>query len=131
MHSVGSVDPLRPGKNASLDLPRAVNLARTAHVEPSGHRWINHEHGLPLGVSNSKFSEIEITLGPNSRVAFYSDGITDLDFGEEYGAERLLAQMQSPDATPESLIADVKKFVNGAGLRDDATVILVATGPQE
>jgi len=43
------------------------------------------------------------------------------------GAGRLLAQMQCPDVSPESLLADVGKFTNGTGLRDDATVILVAT----
>jgi hypothetical protein len=39
--------------------------------------------------------------------------------------ERLLAQMQSPDVTLDGLLADVRKFANGTGLRDDATVILV------
>jgi len=115
---------------------RTLRIANAGHLpplfvdstEPSGHRWINHDQGLPLGVSTSKFSESEITLSPNSRVAFYSDGITEaeLDSGEEYGSERLLAQLQSATVTPESLISDVKKFVNGAGLRDDATVILVS-----
>jgi sigma-B regulation protein RsbU (phosphoserine phosphatase) len=111
---------------------RALRIASAGHlapllVEPSGHRWINHEHGLPLGISASKFSETEVTLGEHSRIAFYSDGITEaeVDSGEEYGAERLLAQMQSPDVTPEGLLADVRKFANGTGLRDDATVILV------
>ncbi len=111
---------------------RVLRIASAGHlapllVEPSGHRWINHEHGLPLGISASKFSETEVTLGEHSRIAFYSDGITEseVDSGEEYGAERLLAQMQSPDVTPEGLLADVRKFANGTGLRDDATVILV------
>ncbi len=116
---------------------RVLRIANAGHlapllVEPSGHRWINHEHGLPLGISASKFSETEVTLGEHSRIAFYSDGITEADrdsadkaSGEEYGAERLLAQMQSPDFTLESLLADVRKFANGTGLRDDATVILV------
>ena len=116
---------------------RVMRIASAGHlapllVEPSGHRWINHEHGLPLGISASKFSETEVTLGEHSRIAFYSDGITEadidsagIDSGEEYGAERLLAQMQSPDVTPDSLLADVRKFANGTGLRDDATVILV------
>jgi phosphoserine phosphatase RsbU/P len=96
-------------------------------LNPSGYRWIQTEQGLPLGISTSKYSETEIKLAPGSRVAFYSDGITEaeLDSGEEYGPERLLAQLQSPDFSPEGLLADVKKFVNGAGLRDDATVILV------
>jgi len=111
---------------------RVLRIANAGHlspllVEPSGHRWIGHEHGMPLGISASKFSETEVTLGEHSRIAFYSDGITEADLasGEEYGAERLLAQMQSPDVTPEALLADVRKFSNGNGLRDDATVILV------
>jgi len=112
---------------------RVLRIANAGHlapllIEPRGHRWINHEHGMPLGISASKFSETEVTLGDDSRIAFYSDGITEADLpsGEEYGAERLLAQMQSPDVTPEGLLADVKTFSNGTGLRDDATVILVS-----
>ncbi len=114
---------------------RTLRLANAGHLPPLlvdatgplGYRWIQNEHGLPLGVSASKFSETEIELDPDSRVAFYSDGITEaeVDSGEEYGSERLLAHAQSPDFSPASLIADVRKFANGAGLRDDATVILV------
>jgi len=118
----GELDPQR----------RTLKLANAGHLPPlvvdsQSARWIQSEHGLPLGVSASTFSETEITLGSTSRVAFYSDGITEAEFesGEEYGPDRLLAQLQVPGATPESLIADVRKFANGAGLRDDATVILV------
>ncbi len=97
-------------------------------VEP-GFRWIETEQGLPLGVSASRFSEVEIQFGPGARILFYSDGITEADLpsGEEYGSERLLAQMLSPNFTPESLLANVRSFVNGAGLRDDATVILLSS----
>jgi sigma-B regulation protein RsbU (phosphoserine phosphatase) len=117
---------------------RILRIANAGHlspllVEPSGHRWITHEHGLPLGISASKFSEAEVKLGEHSRIAFYSDGITEAeaDSGEEYGAERLLAQMHAPDITPDSLLADVRNFTNGCGLRDDATVILVAARGKE
>src|SRR6266550_8643981 len=54
---------------AEFDPPtRVLRIANAGHlapllVEPSGHRWINHEHGLPLGISASKFSETEVTLG--------------------------------------------------------------------
>jgi sigma-B regulation protein RsbU (phosphoserine phosphatase) len=119
---------------------RTLRLANAGHLpplfvdsaEPAGHRWIQTEHGLPLGVSASKFSETVVELSPNSRVAFYSDGITEaeLESGEEYGAERLLAQLQASDVTPEDLISDVRKFANGAGLRDDATVILLGARPE-
>jgi sigma-B regulation protein RsbU (phosphoserine phosphatase) len=118
---------------AELDpASRVLRIANAGHlapllVEPSGHRWIHHEHGLPLGISASKFSETEVTLGDDSRIAFYSDGITEaeVDSGEDYGAARLLGQMQSPDVSVDGLLADVRKFANGTGLRDDATVILV------
>ncbi|MBI1739347.1 MAG: serine/threonine-protein phosphatase, partial [Candidatus Koribacter versatilis] len=116
---------------------RRLRLANAGHlppllVEPDGHRWIATEHGLPLGIAVSKFSETEITLSPHARLAIYSDGITEaaLATGEEYGPERLLAQLQLPDASLESLLADVKQFVNGTGLRDDATVILVGARPE-
>ncbi len=116
---------------------RKLRLASAGHlppllVEPDGHRWIATQDGLPLGIATSKFSETEVTLGPDSRLAIYSDGITEaaLESGEEYGPERLLAQMQSPDVCLESLLADVRKFVNGTGLRDDATAILVGARPE-
>jgi sigma-B regulation protein RsbU (phosphoserine phosphatase) len=123
---------------AELDpAKRTLKLANAGHlppllVEPAGYRWIQSEQGLPLGVAVSKFSEIEIPLNEGSRIAFYSDGITEaeLDSGEEYGAERLLAHVQSPDFSPESLLSDVRKFVDGAGFRDDATVILVGRRPE-
>jgi phosphoserine phosphatase RsbU/P len=115
---------------------RTLRLANAGHlppllIEPSGHRWITTEFGLPLGVAASEFSETEIRLGDHSRIAIYSDGITEaaVGSGEEYGSERLLAQLTSSDASLETLLADVKKFVNGSGLHDDATVILVATRP--
>jgi sigma-B regulation protein RsbU (phosphoserine phosphatase) len=118
---------------AELDpASRILRIANAGHlapllIDPSGYRWIKHEHGLPLGISASKFSEAEVTLGEHSRIAFYSDGITEaeIESGEEYGAERLLTQMRLPEVSPEDLLTDVRKFANGAGLRDDATVILV------
>jgi sigma-B regulation protein RsbU (phosphoserine phosphatase) len=123
---------------AELDpAKRTLRLANAGHlppllVESKGHRWIQTEQGLPLGVSASKYSEVEVSLSDEARLAFYSDGITEAaeDFGEEYGSERLLAQLQSPDASLETLLADVKKFVNGGGLRDDATVIMVGARPR-
>ncbi len=122
---------------AELDpASRILRIANAGHlspllVEPSGHRWIDHEHGLPLGITASKFSESVVSLGKNFRVAFYSDGITEaeVEAGEEYGPERLLAQMRRPDITPDNLLADVKKFANGADLRDDASAIIVTPRP--
>jgi len=115
---------------------RTVRLASAGHlppllVEPGRHQWITVERGLPLGIAPCEFSETEVRLGPESRLAIYSDGITEaaLPTGEEYGAERLVAHLQSPGSCLDTLLADVRQFVNGAGLRDDATMILVGTRP--
>ena len=124
---------------AELDPSRhTLRLANAGHLSPllvdaTGHRWIETEQGLPLGVAASKYSEVEITLNEGARVALYSDGITEAaeDGGEEYGSERLLAQLQSPDASLETLLANVKQFVNGSGLRDDATVILIGARSEQ
>jgi len=83
----------------------------TATCRADGHRWITSQDGLPLGIRDSKFSETEIRSG-GSRGSIYSDGITEaaLESGEEYGPES-----SSPNASPvllESLLADVRKFVN-------------------
>jgi sigma-B regulation protein RsbU (phosphoserine phosphatase) len=122
---------------AELDPASGIlRIANAGHlppllVEPAGHRWIDHEHGLPLGISAGEFSETSVALGDHSRVAFYSDGITEAEdaAGEEFGAERLLAQLRLPETTLDNLIADVTNFVNGVGLHDDATAILLAARP--
>ena len=122
---------------AELDPSRRIlRLANAGHLpplllEPSGHRWIANEHGLPLGIATSKFSETEIVLGEHARLAIYSDGITEaaLDSNEEYGSNRLLAHLRLPSASLKSLLSDVRAFVGGTGLRDDATVILVGPRP--
>jgi sigma-B regulation protein RsbU (phosphoserine phosphatase) len=122
---------------AELDpASRILRIANAGHlppllVESSGPRWIATEHGLPLGIASGRFSETLIALSDDSSVTLYSDGITEaaLESGEEYGADRLLAQMKSCEASLEALLADVKNFVNGCGLRDDATGILVTAKP--
>jgi serine phosphatase RsbU (regulator of sigma subunit) len=61
----------------------------------------------------------------------YSDGITEAENpdSEEFGASRLREHISQPDASMESLLGEVRKFANGDGLRDDATVILVRSQP--
>ena len=58
---------------------------------------------------------------------FYSDGITEATNPEEdeYGAERLEKHFRQREVSAESILEDVRTFANGAGLHDDATVILV------
>jgi len=111
---------------------RTITFANAGHLPPllmtdDASRFLNTERGLPLGLAHGDFSECEIAFPKGSRLVLYSDGITEADNGqdEEYGVQRLEAYVARPDVCPESLLKDVRSFANGAGLKDDATVIFV------
>jgi len=107
-------------------------------VEPDGHRWITTQDGLPLGIATSKFSETEITLGPQARLAFYSDGITESlnNAGEEFGYARLEKQLRraqaastgttgSADTMLFSVLGAVQDFAAIRPLTDDMTLAVI------
>jgi sigma-B regulation protein RsbU (phosphoserine phosphatase) len=111
---------------------RTLTLASAGHLQPllvhgDEARFLNSETGLPLGLARGEYSEAEIELKPGCRVVFYSDGITEATNPdeEEYGQLRLKEHLLQPGTSGESLLADVRSFVNGFGLHDDATVITV------
>jgi sigma-B regulation protein RsbU (phosphoserine phosphatase) len=96
-------------------------------VDENGARFLDSERGMPLGLGTGEFSESKVQLSPGSRLVFYSDGITEATglSDEEYGAERMRDHVLQPDASAETILADVRTFANGEGLHDDATVIFV------
>ena len=111
---------------------RTLKFSSAGHLRPllienSHAQFLDTERGLPLGIGPGGYSEAQVQLAPGSRLLFYSDGITEATNLEddEYGAERLEKYFQRADASPESILDDVRTFANGAGLHDDATVILV------
>jgi len=111
---------------------RTLSFANAGHLHPlfidgKGARFIDTERGVPLGISCGDYSETSVTLSAGSRLVFYSDGITEAVNGEEqeYGLERLAEHAISPDASAVSIVDDVRAFSNGAGVRDDATVVFV------
>jgi len=111
---------------------RKLLFASAGHLQPllvtgGQARFVETEKGIPLGIGPGDFSQMEVDLPPGARVVLYSDGITEAENGEqeEYGAERLRNHVLQPGASAESILADVRAFANGTGLRDDATVIFV------
>jgi sigma-B regulation protein RsbU (phosphoserine phosphatase) len=111
---------------------RVLRFSSAGHLRPllienSQARFLETERGLPLGIGLGEYSEAQVHLAEGSRLLFYSDGITEATNPEEeeYGAERLERHFQRADASAESILKDVRTFANGAGLHDDATVILV------
>ncbi len=111
---------------------RTLKFASAGHLPPllvstDGARFLQSELGMPLGLTRGEFSDTQIQLGEGSRLLFYSDGITEAagPSDEEYGPERLRDHVTRANASTESVLADVRRHVNGVGLQDDATVILV------
>ena len=111
---------------------RTLRFASAGHLPPllvddEGSRFLPSEQGTPLGLVAGEFSETTVELREGSRLLFYSDGITEAAAwgDQEYGPRRLQSHLLNSDATTESIVADVRVHVDGAGLQDDATVILV------
>lgn len=111
---------------------RSLTFASAGHLPPvlvDGSRasFLQTELGMPLGLTRGEFSDTRIDLREGSRILFYSDGITEAcgPSDEEYGPERLRDHMARLEVSTETIVADVRAHVNGVGLQDDATVILV------
>jgi phosphoserine phosphatase RsbU/P len=111
---------------------RTLRYASAGHLRPllienGNAHFLDTERGLPLGIGSGDYSEAQVQMAPGSRLLFYSDGITEATDPqeEEYGADRLEQHFRRADASAESILEDVRTFANGAGLHDDATVILV------
>jgi sigma-B regulation protein RsbU (phosphoserine phosphatase) len=111
---------------------RTVAFANAGHLRPlliddGGARFLDVERGLPLGLGCGDYSECQVKLAPGSRLVFYSDGITEAvnASDEEYGLQRLAAHAMCPEASAVSIVDDVRAFSNGAGVRDDASVVFL------
>lgn len=114
--------------------PQAARLtfANAGHLPPlllsdAGAMFVETQDGLPLGLGCGSFSETTIQLTPGARVVFYSDGITEATSpaGEEYGNDALQRHLHQEHGSLESLLESVRKFANGRGLNDDATVVMI------
>ena len=114
---------------------RSIVFANAGHLLPlfidrHGEHFLETERGLPLGLGCGDYSETRITLSAGSKLIFYSDGITEAEntSGEEYGLCRLASHAAMAEASAVSIEEDVRSFVNGAPLRDDASVVFVGAG---
>src|SRR5271156_5647153 len=117
---------------------RQVTFANAGHLLPllvddSGARFLDTEHGLPLGLSCGVYSETTVTLSPGSRLVFYSDGISEAlnQADEEYGLGRLVQPVTRPEASAISVLDDVRNFTEDAMLCDDASVVFVKASSLE
>jgi len=114
---------------------RTVVFANAGHLRPlfidkQGEHFLDTERGLPLGLGCGDYSETSIALSEGSKLVFYSDGITEAENAkaEEYGLCRLAEHAGKAGSSAVSIVDDVRSFVDGANLRDDASVVFVGVG---
>jgi serine phosphatase RsbU (regulator of sigma subunit) len=113
-------------------------LNRTLTFANAGHPWPIHASGsvaesltttsgLPLGIDEGDYDDQVLYLRDDSRVLFYSDGVSDAagSTAAEYGEERLRQHALERDVCAQRVLAEVSSFCGGAPLGDDATVIVV------
>jgi sigma-B regulation protein RsbU (phosphoserine phosphatase) len=83
--------------------------------------------GLPLGLMNSEYSEVRLTLQSGDRVLIYTDGAVEATNGggQEYGTSRLVKSLQKPGVSAQSVLTEVQEFASGGTLSDDATAIVL------
>ena len=138
------VDDFPAGKFVTLvyavldPVKRSLTFSNAGHLLPlfidsNGPRFLDVERGLPLGLGCGDYSETQVTLTECSRLIFYSDGITEAvnPDEEEFGLERLAALAAKPGASAMTIAEGVKTFADGAGVRDDASVVFVGVGKLE
>lgn len=91
-------------------------------------------NGLPLGLfSSSKLSSTTIHLDVGDVLLLYSDGLIESENsrGEDYGVDRLLANLQNVRNLPNAkaivdiCLQNLSKFLNGAKPADDLTLLAI------
>jgi sigma-B regulation protein RsbU (phosphoserine phosphatase) len=137
----------RLNKSLLQDFPRSrfVTMAyvlldhsdMTARIALAGHpppvliagtpRLLENAGGLPLGIMETGYVEEQVALTPGARLVLYSDGVQEAQMpnGEEYGFSNIEQHFADPRASPESMLGEVRRFVGGAPLEDDATVVTI------
>ena len=85
--------------------------------------------GLPLGVMDKPYEQMELPLEPGDVLVMYTDGVTEArsPTGDQYGLECLRAVVAGgpPDveALGKAVLADVRRFAAGRPANDDLTIV--------
>jgi hypothetical protein len=106
------------------------------HVAADGTARSLEEGGPVLGpLAQASYERGFVIMKPGDLLVFYTDGIceasrADVEDGEEYGIDRLLAVAREHLGKPartvvDAIFASVEAFTGGAAQQDDRTVVVV------
>ena len=132
-----------PAQFATLVLGRA-DQAGNVRLVNAGHTPVLLRHGrdveiveatsVPLGLfCQTDFKVVELHVQRRGSLLVYSDGITESRdaAGNEYGVDRLIADMQAedhlfPQAIVEEISSKVAQFTSHSPLADDRSILVLA-----
>ena len=100
-----------------------LTAANAGHEYPvlkkpdGGFALLKDRHGLVLGaMEGSRYREYELILEPGTKLFLYTDGVPEATDAESrlFGSERMLAALnEDPEATPETVLKNVRRAVDG------------------
>lgn len=112
---------------------RNIVFANAGHLPPlvvnaTGSQFLKIDSGLPLGIQDVSFSENRLDMSPESRLLFYSDGVSEAMNAalEEFGTRRIRDHMANPSASVQSLLDGVRAFAGDYPASDDRTLVLIS-----
>ena len=114
-----------------------LTAANAGHEYPALKRpgedfaLLKERHGFVLGgMEGIRYKEYELRLEPGTKLFLYTDGVPEATDGETtlFGTERMLAALnETPDASPEEILGNVRRAVDGfvkdAEQFDDLTML--------
>jgi sigma-B regulation protein RsbU (phosphoserine phosphatase) len=111
---------------------RLITVANAGHPPPvlvkeGKPRFLKTCSGFPLGIMENEYHEAIVDVTPESRLLFYTDGITEAEspIGEEFGSKRVLEAAVRPELRAEELVNEVIRFCGNGHCQDDATVMVL------
>ena len=92
---------------------------------------LKDKHGLVIGAMDGvRYKEYELTLNRGAKLFLYTDGVPEATNAQNelFGTERMLAALnEDPDASPEGILRNVRKAVDGFVMEaeqfDDLTML--------
>jgi len=128
-----------PGRFVTMIYGVLDPVGRKFTFANAGHPWpvilrgacpqlIETETGLPLGITETSFSETTVVLNHGARVLLYSDGISEAvnSDQQEYGTARLAELIRQPQLSTQAVLDDLLLHSSGQPAFDDATVVMIS-----
>jgi sigma-B regulation protein RsbU (phosphoserine phosphatase) len=107
-----------------------------AHVPADEGGRIVENRGFPIGLAELPYEELTLPMAPGDRIYLYSDGIPEAlgADGQVFGGDRLLGALKHARGEPldravASLLGDLERWTDPAGLRDDVSLVAVEFCP--